>query len=113
MTHAAFVKADVFIQLDMPRQDYGCSVVLTSADGARKIMRVSLEDYGDHHITEPTFAPFGPVGSVRDFLQAMIDEAHRAGIRPTAESYDRDAQRRHLEDMRALVFAGAQMETPK
>lgn len=39
----------------------------------------------------------------RTLLQAIVDEAYRNGIRPSAEVADSDAQRKHLNDMRAIV----------
>lgn len=114
MTDPEFVKATVHMRTNLWADDIECAVVIRRVDGVANVMRVSLEeiiDPGEH--LEPTFAPHGPIGCVRDLIQSIVDEAWRTGIRPTVEGYNQDAQRRHLEDMRSLVFARAKTEAPK
>lgn len=113
MTNPEFVKASVHMRTNLWADDIECAIVIRRVDGAASIMRVSLEEIDPSTMVDPTFAPHGSCGSVHDLIQSIVDEAWRTGIRPTVEGYDREAQRRHLEDMRSLVFARAKTEAPK
>jgi hypothetical protein len=58
----------------------------------------------------------GKTREAKAILQALVDLAWELGIRPAEMAdYQRanDAQRRHLEDMRALTFKSASAEPPK
>lgn len=45
-----------------------------------------------------------PMYKASDLVKAIVDEAWRANIRPTAHLAENDAQMRHLEDMRKITF---------
>jgi hypothetical protein len=50
---------------------------------------------------------FGDTGDVRDFLQACMDAAFKLGMKPRNYEEPKNelvATKRHLEDMRSLVF---------
>lgn len=56
---------------------------------------------------DPSFAI--PVGMARN----LMDELWRAGVRPTEAGDASDAQKSHLNDMRALLFAKLNVERPR
>ena len=45
-----------------------------------------------------------PAGRTGDVLQALVDAAWEAGIRPSIAKIETDASQRHLNDMRKIAF---------
>ncbi len=89
-------------ECNLATQGYDLYVVNVRDDGVRECLCdmkfVEVAEYG-----------VAAKVQVRDqqFLQAIVDAAWRAGIRPEALQADASeigATKRHLEDMRALVF---------
>lgn len=71
---------------------------------ALAVITISLEERSAADVLEPTV--YMREREMRGMLQAIVDEAWRAGIKPKAlddEVRDGAHQRRHLDDMRALV----------
>lgn len=67
---------------------------------------------GDQY-PEPTLQ--GPRRVIEPFIQALVDEAWRHGIRPTALKLceaETSAQRSHLNDMRAIVATHLKVKLP-
>lgn len=88
----------------------------TLLDGRPKpaVVRLTMEPFDEGGlIEEPTFR--GQQDEVRIFIQAIVDGAWDAGIRPSGiENYEHEltATKRHLEDMREMVFAQTKGKKP-
>jgi len=65
---------------------------------------IEMQAYQPHEVIQPTAEFHAPEG--RAMLQAIVDAAFEAGIRPKGADHTREtaAMRRHLEDMRTLVM---------
>ena len=92
-----------FIQYQPERADFSVFFVGDDPNGGRSAGRLSFEKISRHG-QAGDFLGYENRPDMRSFIQSFVDEAHRVGIRPSAEVADSDAQRKHLADMRALVF---------
>lgn len=79
----------------------------------REIIRLSFEPVEPNTIVDtPSFTGTYP-DDVEDFLRSIMDAAWEMGIRPTGFKEQTDtltATKKHLEDMRSLVFGTNEKE---
>ena len=85
--------------------DYFFGLIGETEDGGRYEFTLVPEKTSRHGVISPALnllhSGFLPV---QPLLQAIVDEAYSAGIRPSPEVADSDAKTKHLDDMRKMTF---------
>ena len=94
--------------------DHELHVLLRGPSGEPLRMVMSTEPWDRGVELQPTIEPlpWGFSASTTSVIQAIVDAAYEAGIRPSSYVADTASSDRHLEDMRQLAFGALGMKKP-
>lgn len=105
-------------RFDLPTNDLEIFIMHSRPDGGRSIVTsLTMYSMAPGIMPPPTaghiIAP--ELGTQREFMQAMLDGAWEAGLRPTGYGNVAEELRAsdgHLQDMRAIAFGKLGIEKP-
>ena len=100
----------VYLEWRPERHAYLFLLERENADETRDHIRLVPERIKRHSVIEDDKIDWLEDYEAKELMLAFVSEARKHGIRPPLDAADTEALRKHLEDMRALVFAREQIE---
>lgn len=95
------------VQFDGMNDDVTFWLIEKNYNGTHRRAVIEWQEYAPGDLVDPTLAARWAGDTNRDLLQAVVDAAYEAGIRPTAADVrgETNALRAHIADLKHVAFS--------